>query len=1444
MTSDQEHKSSSRLVRYQWPVVLTLGVALFLGAVGGGFYLYVQDRERYYNDRYFRLLNSQAEDVSRRLDSYRDVMYSAGRAGYSGRFKGRTKEKSKIKLTYDLLPKVIDAANEENEEGVPSEDFFLSVRSTKCRNSRLDNKQADTIGLQLCQVSDFSNVSVSSTSFQIGSEANPFLGRQSPASSKENQGAKTKAALKTVKKSSWSPSRSIEENKENPWIEQCLSGRTPHDGTFHRAARFVSKATPFFGVATQWRSSRSIVVVQALVPSLLIEEAEDKCLYNRWRITAEVDGKNLFGMAFRDHSFDDLLLVDSKGNVLAQAGESGHQFVDANILFSGRKGASDPGSEPPQSPPAGQSIGGEAGGLEFQIQVERKDDTTLLKKVPTRQEVIVGGKSMYVFALPLNLPFIDKDQEKLEGNPERKRSLIILGLVSKDKFRNETWQLSPSALLIFLFIVLLVLLILPLLKLFSMGVQDQWSVRDLTLVVGAGIVGAGLLTLALVDAGAFRWTKEQIDDELNQFAGAMAQHTREELWDAIIQLKEFDERRANKLEVADQETKKEFKDLKGKQSIKEKTCEEKQEEIRPPSAMLNALQMKGITYKTFDSVFWINCGGRLEALWDARLKNDYYPPIVTNLSDRSYFTSVINRRYWQFKDVDTPFALEPLFSRIDGSNTAVVAIQSKRNPSANPEDIVVAGLESRFLSLFEPIIPPGTGFAVVDDSNGKVLFHSQGQRNLREKFFEETDHDMGLKALITSRAEGCEDGIYGGNSHRFCVSAFKDLPWALVVFKNMEPLRTANLEAVTVASVLYVIYSFAVLLAVIGGLTVHQIYHQGVPIWLWPSRDSYIQYMASALVTVGLLLVGMFSLWWLPPQYAFVTGVILLPTIGAFATYALLNRKSLPTSFAKLDNIVNYRQAYVMVCGTMLALCSVLPAAVCMTLSYESEQTLLLKADVLDLAKSFAKRADQIKERYQYHDRDDRKKLIERIYGTDPKPSYNLAMPWCARRLDNPIRRDVHFAYSKDEYSWLEEMFRSSPDFIACEEEGNSERSAKLVSDREDWFEETYRFIRVPYNDEFARTQGLFPKSQKPEKSEKSKDVQSEDVHWYVSEGMKIVSYRPVHDLKRLDNSEGSARWNVAFTLRPRLTRLPGIILLGCAISGVLLAYRKPPTTPGTISSFRVLAIGITIVSILIWPGETLLFISVLLLLLFFAWLIYLLPGFIARRVFLLDLVPIEVDRSDYVNKLRESLASSTFTEDEKKTFDEEFRVSDQLCEIGKALIEQWDPEKKSHFQSEITSKSLGFDPNAVALFLCDKARFRYEDAWMAMSNEEKMALFHLAKSGFIHREHPGLLSLFKKGWILCSPQLRYVNESFRQFVQSRKEEAIMLQDQLAGGIWGHLTGPLGFGMIFILAGLMYTQQELLTGVTALVGVLAGLVPVISKVFDLFKGQKASSSAS
>lgn len=1366
MALNQENKSSSILAGYQWAIVLTLGLTLFLGVIGGGFYLYVLDREQYYNDRYFRLLNSQASALNQRIDNYKAVLYSAGNT--SSKAFGHAATNKEDSVIETMHPR----------------------RALECLKSQFLGFALD-VGLQLCQVPDFYNVNVTPQRLSMGIEKNisTSITTSGDPAMPATHAVESVSAHKGTKASSSETSQNP--NKQISDLPFACPTREEYDGLLRLVQ---SNSSPDFWVETTWHSTRSIFVVGALIPHLI--RIGNACAPINWRISAEVDAENLFNQTLLDRSFDDLLLINKKGNILFQVGESGLPLARTDLLFPEDKGRS-------------SDTKGEAATKDD----VRTNDTNVIKKVPVRQEVSIAGKIMYVFALPLNLPIVDKVRDTPASNSEEGRNYILVGLVSKEKFRNETWQLSPSVLLMILLVALVTLLILPLLKLISTAPQDQWSLRDFNLVVGAGIVGTGLLTLALVDAGAFWWTKDRAGNALEAFAESMARNVNKEIDDAIGQLNSFDR-------------------IKAASDSKVQKCYEVDADVLGK----NLITTDKPLYKDFTSVFWVNYAGDLCSHLDiSRAGTDSYVPLVTNLSDRAYFRNIINHRYWHRKNVHVPFALETIYSRTDGSNTAVVAVQSK--VKFENSAVVVAGLESRLLSLFEPIVPPGLGFAVVDGSNGKVLFHSQGQRNLREKFFEETDNNKKLKALITSRAQGCEDGTYGGNSHYFCVRAFEDIPWALVVFRNMEPLRTANLEAVTVASVLYMIYSLVFLLVIIGGISICKIYRQSVPVWLWPSKDWQTQYVTSTLVMVVLLVIGTVLLLLLPPEPAFIVGVIILPTIGILVTLLIFKWPvvqelrllgPIKRFIVGLGNTIGIRGAYVVLGGNMLALCSVLPATVCMTLSYEGEQTFLSKAGALDLAKSFAKSADQIRERYQFY-KDDRI-ISARLYGETTQPLDSRTAPWCPRRLDNSTRRDVHFP--PPEVGWLNTILPSSFDFIVCEQKGSDKGRDGLVRDTGDWFEKTYRFLRVPFNDEFTRTQGLFSKSQK-----------SEDIHWYIFEDVKMVSYMPVHDLKRLDDSNGSERWNVAFTHRP-WSRLPGIILLGFVIGGMFAVYRKRVAHSDTAFSFLISSFGIAAVSILvlflIWPGETLSVIAVLLPLLFFAYLIHMLPGFVARRVFLLDLVPPETDRSNYVNKLRKSSAFSTFTEDEEKAFEEEFGVSQELCEIGQAILEN--SRKRDDFK--LATKSIGFDPKAIAIFACDEARLRYDDIWASMSNDQKLALFHLAKSGFINREHPGLLSLFKTGWILLSPQLRYVNESFRQFVLSQKEEVIMLRYQLPGGVWSQLVGPLGFGMVFILAGLMYTQQDLLTGITALVGVLAGLVPVISKLLDLFKNQKVNSSAS
>ncbi|OQW31587.1 MAG: hypothetical protein A4E19_08215 [Nitrospira sp. SG-bin1] len=1373
MSSD--HKSPSRLAALQWPIILTIGVILFLCVVSGVFYLYVLDRERYYNERYFRLLHAEAEGVSLKLENYREVIFSAGNLAANGWMSREVKDGNRYKYA---LPDIYLSNHEDIGENLNS------FRSTKCTKTSHGNTIAQEIAMQLCQVMDFYNVSVSPLPLQ-----NPFQKSESQA-----EPQKCETVLEKVRA-----------------MEAVINGR----------------GRPFW-VDVERRSSDSIFMMQAIVPSLRIEGI--RCQYVQWLILAEVDGKNLFGKILLEQSFDDLLLADKKGNVLFQSGDSGLQFAQADRLIAGGKNASERGTSTLKFVSAN---GKDIGEVEPQITIGRKEGSNLLKKVPVREEVAVGDRNLLVFALPVNLPIVESEQ--LSGEKEQEKrpeasllveaDYVLVGVIGKDRFRNETWQLSPSILLMLLLIALLTLLSLPLLKLLLMTPQDQWTIRDFALVVGASIIGTGLLTLSLVDSGVFWWKKSLVDDELKEFAASIHKHVNTEIDGALKVLKDFDGIRAQQIE----------KDVKVIGEEEDETpCYKKKRSFPPPVARINILKSEAPDpYRFFDSVFWINCGGKLVEHWDTRTKANYFLPVVTNLSDRAYFIDIVEKRSWQRsketvknkEESKTPFILEPVFSRLDGSNTAVLAIQSKVIGSGL-HDITVAGLESRFLSLFEPIIPPGTGFAVVD-MNGRVLFHSQGQRNLREHFFEEIDDNKKLKALINARAQDCENGTYGGNAHRFCVSEFKDIPWSLVVFKNMEPLRTANLQAVTVACFLFAIYTLVLLIVMIAGLVVARMRRQTVPTMLWPSKKQHDSYVGGASVALLLFFSGLITLWLFPPHYAFVLGVIILPLWGIIAAVVFFR---VPTTveflpkFLKQSNKGDYRQAYLALCGSLLALCSVLPATICMMLSYEAEQILILKAGALDIAKSFARSADQIREKYQYH-KDDR--LI-------------------AQRLADFGRLDVHLGETErnvDSNDWwsivsqtpvVEDFMRMTTLRVQWKVNASRGESVSEQSSRsENWFEEIYRSWRVPYNDEFTKTHGLFREAQ-----------QSEDIRWPTD---TTVSYRPVQALTRLDNDQHKTteRWNVAVIVHLWLMRLPAVVLLALVLGVAYSAYRKPVTIPEfALSKTVIVPIGIVVVMLLLlWPGETLWFVWILFSVLFLVWwLIHVLPGFVARRVFLLDLVWDKPNHDAFAARLQmaSSPARTEFSKQEQQVFEKEFKASERLAEIGAGVLK--DQKKRAEFLW--AARSEGFEPDPVWLFPLEEAMHHYESVWVEMNKEEKMALFHLARNGFIVGTHPSLLSLVKKGWATRSPELQFVNNSFRQFVLLKKDEILTLQQEFDKGIWDQLVWPIGVGMVFILAGLMYTQQELLASATAFVGILGGLVPVISKLFDLFKTQKPSLPAS
>ncbi len=130
-----------------------------------------------------------------------------------------------------------------------------------------------------------------------------------------------------------------------------------------------------------------------------------------------------------------------------------------------------------------------------------------------------------------------------------------------------------------------------------------------------------------------------------------------------------------------------------------------------------------------------------------------------------------------------------------------------------------------------------------------------------------------------------------------------------------------------------------------------------------------------------------------------------------------------------------------------------------------------------------------------------------------------------------------------------------------------------------------------------------------------------------------------------------------------------------------------------------------------------------------------------------------------------------------------------------------------------------------VSRAILQLARAYYENIWQSLTTDEQLALFHISKNQFIHVEHPGLEPLLRKGLIRFDPDLRLLNDSFREFVRVVGERDA-LQDQEAqkgNSLWGTLKWPMGLGFGTILLFLIATQEELRAALPAVIT----LVPLL-----------------
>lgn len=166
---------------------------------------------------------------------------------------------------------------------------------------------------------------------------------------------------------------------------------------------------------------------------------------------------------------------------------------------------------------------------------------------------------------------------------------------------------------------------------------------------------------------------------------------------------------------------------------------------------------------------------------------------------------------------------------------------------------VIAMSVSSPMSVMNAIVPDDFGFAIVDPA-GTVLFHSQSERNTTENFFSETDQDPKVRAAVAARQTETTDIRYWGDDYRAHIYPLKRLPWTLVTFREKSGLHGINTEALlTTMLFLLVLHVAGLLLFVVIVLLLRPRYRAA---WLWPDANRVRDYSDLAIAYIALFIVG------------------------------------------------------------------------------------------------------------------------------------------------------------------------------------------------------------------------------------------------------------------------------------------------------------------------------------------------------------------------------------------------------------------------------------------------------------------------------------------------------------------------------------------------------------------------------------------------------------
>lgn len=464
--------------------------------------------------------------------------------------------------------------------------------------------------------------------------------------------------------------------------------------------------------------------------------------------------------------------------------------------------------------------------------------------VSRHQVIDLAGKEHRLFIEPFSLPVqtVEKKAEEDSAIAGHQETWYLCGLIAEREQVYRGMAVSSALLMLLLGGVLLAVFSWPFVKLRLMGEWQRIRRLDILLVGLCSLAGAAIAALILIDLFAFQRIRDQAEREVEELAREVEKRLLAEVGSAYKELVQL-EGGAGGMDLTKPESR---------------------------------TSWHARFYPFWDNFSLVDPKGE-QALKCSRNK---VVPGAAKVKERNYYQRVVDADLWYLQgDGNRPYFVEPITSWTTGERQAVLS------KPASVQGYSASMLVFPMTSLIQPVLPPGFEFVVIDNGRerGKVLFHSDSERNLAEDFFAETDQDKRLRSAVFAKRSETMPLRYWGRDHFAHVEPVDGIPWTIVALRDRSLLRAVNMEWIVTTAFFVLFYLGLVLLLLLGFLAIRPAYRAT---WLWPDRTRDYAMLSKLL----LLLVLAFVLA-LPGKRLFAVSV-LLPFLAVATTYLRLGQRS------------------------------------------------------------------------------------------------------------------------------------------------------------------------------------------------------------------------------------------------------------------------------------------------------------------------------------------------------------------------------------------------------------------------------------------------------------------------------------------------------------------------------------------------------------------------